>query len=62
MSELVKVPFKFEFPLCICPHCDQKWVLIGVVGQEEDEIFWMNQVNTNKAGMYCPYCGKNSND
>jgi len=61
--ETVEIEIPYNFPLCVCPHCRQKFVVLGVIFSEceftgEKKTRWFEQVNTNKPGMYCPYCGK----
>ncbi|KKN28181.1 hypothetical protein LCGC14_0856820 [marine sediment metagenome] len=62
MSKDITLNFEHEFPLCICPHCNHKFVVLGIWEYDngDDSYDYQPQVNTNESGMYCPYCGKNS--
>lgn len=62
MTKDITLNFEHNFPLCTCPHCDHKYIILAIWGYNEgdDSFDYMPQVNTNDGGIYCPYCGENS--
>ena len=57
MNQKVTIMEPHEVEMVTCEHCHMEFVLYAVLGADDGR--WLLSQGDD-AGMYCPYCGKNT--